>query len=544
MKRLYKGIKVAFVFLILLSAVVVSWFACRPYTDSMQLGRGDVIPLEHEWRVSASADSRTATLRWTLPESMPSDMALCLRSNYMAVTVWVGDEKLYAYGDRPTSSFGVPLGQLYLIVDLPASAQGQELRAEISSRWAIQPEQLTGRTYYGTRGNIRSLVFDSNTGAFIFGFLSLIFGALFLLLSACLALKRNKAYTPYNGFLYLGLFIFLAGLWVVTDSNLPQFITAHVEPVFYTSFFSFMLMPVALLFFIRETKMHGNRVVEACILLLLVNMAVSSCLHLAGLVPLMDSVLATHALLFICVVVLLVVCIREEWVYHNHTLREIWIGLAALGASALLAIVQFYVSPMSDNSFFFRIGLLVFIILLCVSAFKRAVAALNENAQTAVYKQLAYVDLMTHLQNRTAFEKVQADLEASTTQAERLGYIVFDINNLKETNDTYGHAEGDQLIIRAGRYIGRQWEGVGKCFRIGGDEFAVQLNHTSAREIEESLRSFAAAVADGEKEHPVKLNIAWGYAVQTTPLLTAEELLKKADADMYRAKIVQKADRQ
>ena len=64
--------------------------------------------------------------------------------------------------------------------------------------------------------------------------------------------------------------------------------------------------------------------------------------------------------------------------------------LAALGASALLAIVQFYMSPMSDNSFFFRIGFLVFIILLCVSAFKRAVAALNENAQTAVYKQLAY----------------------------------------------------------------------------------------------------------------------------------------------------------
>lgn len=543
MKQLYRILKMAFVFLILLSVLLVAWFAGRPYTDNLQLDRGEVTPLEQEWSVSASADGHTATLRWTLPESLPSDMAVCLRSNYMAVTVWAGEEKLYAYGGSPSSPFGVPLGQVYLIVDVPASARGQELRAEFTSRWAIRPEQLTGRTYYGTRGNIRSLMFDSNSGAFFFGLLSLVFGALFLLLSAFLALKRQKVGSPYKGFLYLGLFIFLAGLWVVTDSSLPQFITGHMEPVFYASFFSFMLMPVALLFFIRETKTHGNRAVEACILLLLVNMTISSFLHLAGVVPFMDSVLVTHALLFICVAVLLTVCIREEWVYHNHMLREIWIGLAALGAASLAAMVQFYVRPMSDNSFFFRIGLLAFIILLCISAFKRAVAALNENAQTAVYKQLAYVDLMTHLQNRTAFEKEQTELAASTIQAERLGYIVFDINNLKETNDTYGHAEGDQLIIRAGRYISRQWKGVGKCFRIGGDEFAVQLDRTSVQEMEHSLRLFAAAVDDGEKDYPVPLNIAWGYAVQTTPLLTPEALLKKADSAMYKAKIMQKTKR-
>lgn len=543
MKPLYKGITITFILLTLLSILTVGWFAYRPYANDVQLSRGDVVSLEKEWRVSTAGDGHTAVLRWTIPETRASDMAICLRSNYMAMTVWAGSEKLYTYGAEPTSPFGVPLGQLYLLVDLPPDTQGQELRVEITSRWAMQPEQLGRQTYFGTRGNIRSLVFESNTGPFLFSFVCLILGVLFLLLAAFLAWKRRKTDTPYHGFLYLGLFIFLAGIWVLTDSSLLQFVTGHIEPIFYASFLSFMLMPVALLFFIRETNMHGNRAVEGCILLLLINMAVSLGLHLTGLVPLMDSVPVTHVLLFVCVIVLITVCVREEWVYHNHTLREIWIGLAALSVSAVLAIAQFYIKPMRDNSFFFRIGLLVFIGLLCISAFKRAIAALNENAQAAVYKKLAYMDLMTRLRNRTAFEKEQAEWGASPERLEGLSYIVFDINNLKETNDTHGHAQGDQLIIRAGRYIGRRWEHIGECFRIGGDEFAVCLHGTSPKAIEKSLQAFAADVAREEQAYPEPLDIAWGYAVQPTPPLSPEELMKQADARMYANKAKQKAPR-
>jgi diguanylate cyclase (GGDEF)-like protein len=53
------------------------------------------------------------------------------------------------------------------------------------------------------------------------------------------------------------------------------------------------------------------------------------------------------------------------------------------------------------------------------------------------------------------------------------GYVIvtFDLNNLKQCNDQYGHRAGDEYIINAAHIIEDNFERYGKCYRIGGDEF-------------------------------------------------------------------------
>ena len=66
--------------------------------------------------------------------------------------------------------------------------------------------------------------------------------------------------------------------------------------------------------------------------------------------------------------------------------------------------------------------------------------------QLKEYKKIAYMDELTGLMNRRALDE---ELKRLKTEQSPITYIVFDINDLKEVNDTYGHMMGDAFIRRA-----------------------------------------------------------------------------------------------
>ena len=86
--------------------------------------------------------------------------------------------------------------------------------------------------------------------------------------------------------------------------------------------------------------------------------------------------------------------------------------------------------------------------------------------------------------------------------------LLFDVNYLKRTNDVYGHMAGDKLICTAGACIREcfEEEGVGKCYRIGGDEFAAVLRNCGENDVKDRIDRFALVL---EREH---ISISVGYA--------------------------------
>jgi diguanylate cyclase (GGDEF)-like protein len=69
------------------------------------------------------------------------------------------------------------------------------------------------------------------------------------------------------------------------------------------------------------------------------------------------------------------------------------------------------------------------------------------------------------------------------------GYVIvtFDLNNLKQCNDQYGHRVGDEYIINAAHIIEDNFERYGKCYRIGGDEFCVIMPDAKENSIEGAM---------------------------------------------------------
>lgn len=86
-----------------------------------------------------------------------------------------------------------------------------------------------------------------------------------------------------------------------------------------------------------------------------------------------------------------------------------------------------------------------------------------------VHIQLYSLDSLTGLYNRQTYEN---DMNEYNERYD-CTLIMIDLNNLKKINDIRGHAEGDRAINRISRFLLMTFGKIGRCYRIGGDEFAV-----------------------------------------------------------------------
>ena len=109
-----------------------------------------------------------------------------------------------------------------------------------------------------------------------------------------------------------------------------------------------------------------------------------------------------------------------------------------------------------------------------------------------------------------------------------------DINNLKQVNDTMGHSAGDGLICSAAECILSVFEPLGRCYRMGGDEFAVLLENMTAVQVRKALSELDLCISRSNLTQSVPLSVAVGHAMgQDAPI---QALFHEADAAMYRNK--------
>lgn len=158
---------------------------------------------------------------------------------------------------------------------------------------------------------------------------------------------------------------------------------------------------------------------------------------------------------------------------------------------------------------------------------------------------LAHRDSLTGLRNPTSYNSWVANFdEQIQSQTMDFGVIVFDVNNLKETNDRYGHDAGNKLIVAASRIISDTFKR-SPVFRIGGDEFLVILQNSDLKNCEELIVKFdseCANVSVKADEADVAVSIAKGLAVYN-PDRDSQfmDVFHRADEAMYENKRGMKA---
>jgi diguanylate cyclase (GGDEF)-like protein len=154
----------------------------------------------------------------------------------------------------------------------------------------------------------------------------------------------------------------------------------------------------------------------------------------------------------------------------------------------------------------------------------------------AYVERLARMDNLTGLLNRRAFYE-QAEILGNYVgrHDETLAVIILDLDRFKEINDTRGHAGGDAALAHVGKLLSRMTRKSDIVARIGGEEFGVLLSGDTeaAVTLAEKLRSELDGTPVAFEGERFVVTGSFGAASGDTDL---DELMKRADAAMYRAK--------
>ena len=166
--------------------------------------------------------------------------------------------------------------------------------------------------------------------------------------------------------------------------------------------------------------------------------------------------------------------------------------------------------------------------------------AFNVDIAEERLSRIAVRDGLTDAFNRGYF------FEAATREFARakrfhdiFSVILFDLDDFKSVNDTYGHLAGDHALRVVSRICTDNIRQVDVFARYGGEEFALLLPHTDqarAAETAERLRETIAAAPIAFKQQQFHVTVSMGYHTFDDALLDMDGLLMRADEALYAAK--------
>ncbi|WP_433944560.1 GGDEF domain-containing protein [Paenibacillus sp. SN-8-1] len=162
----------------------------------------------------------------------------------------------------------------------------------------------------------------------------------------------------------------------------------------------------------------------------------------------------------------------------------------------------------------------------------------KERADDSLIRLASYDDLTEVLNRRTFIQQAESEIKQLAGKGQPVSFILFDIDEYKTINDTYGHDVGDQVLKHMSKLVQDNLGIKGFLGRYGGDEFAILLpghQEIEAENIAEQLRtSISGARATGfSLQFTVSMGLVTVLATQDTRV---SRLYQLSDQALYEAK--------
>lgn len=151
-------------------------------------------------------------------------------------------------------------------------------------------------------------------------------------------------------------------------------------------------------------------------------------------------------------------------------------------------------------------------------------------------RDLSQKDHLTGAVNRRYFQELaEGEIERAARYGRPLTLVYLDLDNFKTVNDQLGHETGDDVLTTVVQTLRENLRKPDIVARIGGDEFLVLMPETGSDQAETVIERILERTRDRmqQKDWPVGLSIG---VVTTSEKLEVADLLKRADAQMYKSK--------
>lgn len=470
--------------------------------------------------------------------AIKNNTTLMFRAKNINVSVYIDDVlyKDFAGDLLQNEKFYKSPGTYYVVIPLNETDTGKTLRIVVDcpykndSSCTITSMRLGDFTsLYKVEVNVKLLGFGVSIVLIVMG-----------LCFVVLMLPMQKLGTSEIGrsLMYLGLFSLFIGVWSLTETKLIQLTTDYSVFVHYINNLSLMIavIPIFIFFNKRHSGVTKDITVYIVTVLFSLSFIVSCCLHYMGIYDLHETIKLTQVCLIVSVFFTFYYAYRCFVIAKRNDIA--FIGLFFIAFCSGLDVLLYYKQLLPDNSTFVRIGVLLYVLVLGIQLITEFIKVYQRSLKADSWHRMAYTDSLTSLYNRTAFSE---DLRIIDKEKKNEGcaIVVFDLNDLKSINDTYGHSFGDMAIMEAAEHIHNTFSEYGRCYRIGGDEFVCILgNNMIESELQSVCNQFEEEILVINTKRKQKrgyiLGIAWGYSyIDYNEAKTAKDAFDRADAAMY-----------
>lgn len=524
-------------FTILFIGILYAVFASVSSQNKINARSGDKVVAKWDNDMEIEREGDTYCYSRILPSENMEEKVIIYNTVHMYLEVFIDGNKVYEL--KPgQGSIVKTTGFCWNKISLKEEDAGKEILFRVTP--VYDDSKPKGNFFYGTYQEIENQILRERIFRLAVA-VSIALAGFVMLFYGLLVVKKGHNVKVLMQF---AIFAIMLGVWSVGETQILDWIFPCSIVIVFISHLMLMAMPLPFILFIRY--MYHNKESKLWDFCCYVNCAVIAlrvALQVTGIYELRETLMLTHIYLLFFVVVIVIMTVHEM-LSHNFT-RQVRINTICVTVILISTVLELAIFRFGNKSTpIGSIGFLIYTIVMGVENVRRTRELIEQARESELYRKLAFTDELTGLPNRTAFredldKRMKPDKVTGEGKILPTVVFMFDLNDLKKCNDTYGHDYGDQYIKMAADTLKKAFAKEGKCYRIGGDEFCAWAPYTSSEEINQKLAFLEQEVRGlNDKGFVVTVAIAVGYATydEGEDGSGLYSTMKRADAMMYERK--------
>lgn len=492
------------------------------YNPAREHGLQEVEPVSHEDEADGSDVYTFEFARLTT-----ATRNLLFFTNHQEVRVYMNNVMIFA-NTRTDSIFGHTTAAVWNQIALPETSG--TVRVRITPVYPNQKQ--TNYTFYQGNGVTMGYTIIRRS------FPSMLMCLLIFLIGVCTLCFWcfSRFHRPWTSdVLFLGLLEVFLGVWSLGETQGMIYLVQNRVAASYTAYTCLMAVGILFVMFTHRF-MHLHDKIPYCVLMTYGLLEVIACelLQFLGIYDMKQTVVLNHAMIVASVgYVFFGICVNlHRHCYLRRTIVNC-VGLIVLFVTMVYDMYMYYNYRVNVDQLG-KFGILTYICMISIETLSEARKSIDEERHLQMYREMATKDMLTGCHNRNAYDE---DLE-KVKDVKWSQVVTFDLNDLKECNDTFGHQCGDKYLCDSASIIRNIYGKYGKVYRIGGDEFCVITHGLSMQKMKELKSRMMQAEREYNQRKPdVPIEIACGYALFDERWdVTIEDIRRRADVQMYEDK--------
>lgn len=372
---------------------------------------------------------------------------------------------------------------------------------------------------------------------FMCAFVAIILGIVFIAYELIESYKDKQPRS--REILIMGAFAVVVGLWKIADLGISKF--SDGSSIFWSYMALFAIMFLASLYALYEVRLFKNKYAVGLYgipVLSVIAVFLTIILQIFQIKDVRETLFLHHGLMLVLALYSIFLLIQEvRLVGLNRKLKITIFCILLCGLGLVLDMAAYYLSNGLVSTSFAILGVLIYILVLGIVSVQEAREWIAMGKAASDYREMAYHDQLTGCYNRTAYAQLVAQEEF---RPEDYTVAMFDLNDLKKCNDTYGHDVGDIYIKSGAQLIEQAFGAQGNVYRLGGDEFCVLMEHITEAGCADCMAELEVLCREyDEKENqPFAMRIACGFQhFDPERDFDVSDTMRHADHRMYEHKL-------